>query len=80
MLYQRKTLSTGENIGKPAALPLELVGLTDASLADLSAAVPDAAPELWYEDQGFFPFTPEPIVLPEPASEPVPLDENPILP
>jgi len=60
MLYQRKTLSTGENIGKPAALPLELVGLTDASLADLSAAVPLAAPELGYEDQGFMPVSPDP--------------------
>ena len=60
MLYQRKTLSTGENIGKPAALPLELVGLTDASLADLSAAVSLAAPELGYEDQGFMPVSPDP--------------------
>ena len=64
MLYQRKTLSTGENIGTPAALPLELVGLTDVSLADLPAAVPLAAPELGYEDQGFIPVAPEPDPAP----------------
>ena len=59
MLYQRKTLPDFL-IGDPAPLPAELVGLADVSLADLSAAVPDAAVELGYEGQGFFPFTPEP--------------------
>ena len=73
MLYQRKTLSTGENIGTPAALPAALVGLNEASLADLSAAIPDAAGELGYEGEGFFPFTPEPTPAPEPA--PVPLNK-----
>jgi hypothetical protein len=73
MLYQRKTLLTGENIGTPAALPAALIGLNDASLADLSAAIPDAAGELGYEGEGFFPFTPEPQPAPEPA--PVPLNK-----
>jgi hypothetical protein len=71
MLYQRKTLSTGENIGIPGPLPAALIGLNDASLADLSAAIPEAAGELGYEGEGFFPFTPEPVPAPDPA--PVPL-------
>jgi hypothetical protein len=64
MLYQRKTLSTGANIGEPAPLPANLLGLSDVSLADLSAALPDAAGELGYEGEGFFPFTPEPAPPP----------------
>jgi hypothetical protein len=67
MLYQRKTLPD-TNMGDPAPLPAELVGLSDACLADLSAAVPDAAVELGYEGQGFFPYTP-------PPPEPPPVDE-----
>jgi hypothetical protein len=59
MLYQRKTLPD-TNIGDPAPLPAELVGLSDASLADLSAALGVAADETGYAGQGFFPFTPEP--------------------
>ena len=67
MLYQRKTLPDAL-IGDPAPLPAELVGLSDACLADLSAAVPDAAVELGYEGQGFFPYTP-------PPPPPAPVDE-----
>lgn len=59
MLYQRKTLPD-TLMGDPAPLPAALVGLSDACLADLSAAVPEAAAELGYSGQGFFPFTPEP--------------------
>jgi len=59
MLYQRKTLPD-TNMGDPAPLPAELVGLSDASLADLSAALGVAADETGYAGQGFFPFTPEP--------------------
>ena len=59
MLYQRKTLPDAL-IGDPAPLPAELVGLADASLADLSAALGVAADETGYAGQGFFPFTPEP--------------------
>jgi hypothetical protein len=55
-------------MGDPAPLPAELVGLSDACLADLSAAVPDAAEELGYAGQGFFPVTP-------PPPEPPPVDE-----
>ena len=59
MLYQRKTLPD-TLMGDPAPLPAELVGLSDACLADLSAAVPDAANELGYVNQGFFPVPPVP--------------------
>jgi len=59
MLYQRKTLPD-TNMGDPAPLPAELVGLSDASLADLSAALGVAADETGFAGQGFFPFTPEP--------------------
>jgi hypothetical protein len=66
-LYQRKTLPD-TNMGDPAPLPAELVGLSDACLADLSAAVPEAAVELGYAGQGFFPYTP-------PPPPPPPVDE-----
>ena len=66
-LYQRKTLPD-TLVGDPAPLPAELVGLSDACLADLSAAVPDAAEELGYAGQGFFRVTP-------PPPEPPPVDE-----
>jgi len=66
-LYQRKTLPDAL-MGDPAPLPAELVGLSDASLADLSAALGVAAEETGFAGQGFFPFTPEP---PPPA----PVDE-----
>ena len=59
MLYQRKTLPD-TLMGAPAPLPAELVGLSDASLADLSAALGVAADETGFAGQGFFPFTPEP--------------------
>ena len=59
MLYQRKTLPS-ILMGDPAPLPAELVGLSDACLADLSAAVPEAAEELGYAGQGFFPVEPPP--------------------
>ena len=59
MLYQRKTLPD-TLMGDPAPLPAELVGLSDACLADLSAALGVAADETGFAGQGFFPFTPEP--------------------
>ncbi len=65
-LYQRKTLPS-ILMGVPAPLPAELVGLSDASLADLSAAVPDAAQELGYAGQGFFPVEPDPPTPPPPS-------------
>ena len=58
-LYQRKTLPS-TLMGDPAPLPAALVGLADASLADLTAALGVAAGELGFDGQGFFPFTPEP--------------------
>jgi hypothetical protein len=66
-LYQRKTLPS-TLMGDPAPLPAALVGLSDASLADLTAALGVAASELGFDGQGFFPFTPDP---PPPA----PVDE-----
>ena len=59
MLYQRKTLPSIP-MGEPAPLPAELVGLSDESLADLSAALPDSADERGYAGQGFFPVEPPP--------------------
>jgi hypothetical protein len=59
MLYQRKTLPS-TLMGDPAPLPAALVGLSDASLADLSAALGVAADETGFAGQGFFPFTPDP--------------------
>jgi hypothetical protein len=67
MLYQRKTLPD-TNMGDPAPLPAELVGLSDDSLADLSAALGVAADETGFAGQGFFPYTP-------PPPEPEPVDE-----
>jgi hypothetical protein len=58
-LYQRKTLPS-TLMGDPAPLPAALVGLADASLADLTAALGVAASELGFDGQGFFPFTPDP--------------------
>jgi hypothetical protein len=66
MLYQRKTLPS-ILMGVPAPLPAELAGLSDASLADLSAAVPEAAQELGYAGQGFFPVEPDPPTPPPPS-------------
>lgn len=54
MFYQRKILPS-TLIGGPAPLPAELVGLSDECLADLSASVPQAAQQLGYAGQGFFP-------------------------
>jgi len=66
MLYQRKTLPS-ILMGVPAPLPSELVGLSDECLADLSAAVPEAAQELGYAGQGFFPVEPDPPTPPPPS-------------
>jgi hypothetical protein len=69
MLYQRKTLPD-TLMGDPAPLPAELVGLSDACLADLSAAIPEAAAELGYAGQGFFPFVPDPPLAERLIEEP----------
>lgn len=53
MLYQRVTLSSSAKIGDPAALPAELVGFSDATLANLPAAL-DPCPDAW-ADTGFTP-------------------------
>lgn len=71
MNYQRKTLSGGASIGSPAPLPPELRGLAAEFLADLSATFPEAAGELGYAGQGFFP-----VADPPPA--PVVPDEVPM--
>lgn len=65
-LYQRRRLATGEDLGAPAPLPAELVGLSETCLADLSASVPEYADQLGYSGLGFLPFTPEPDPPPEP--------------
>lgn len=61
MLYQRKHLADDSDVGEPGSLPAELVGLADASLADLSWT--DAA--LGYQGDGFVPFTPAPTPVPD---------------
>ena len=53
MLYQRKQLSNGAGVGDPAALPVALIGLSDASLADLQGVLKPCPPE--WADAGFFP-------------------------
>jgi hypothetical protein len=53
MLYQRRNLATGEDIGEPGPIPRELLGLADESLANLNWA--DAS--LGYTGQGLFPFS-----------------------
>lgn len=65
MNYQRRIVSVGVDVGEPGPLPLELVGLPDEVLADLSAHLDaQACAELGYTDAGFVPVTAEP---PEPA-------------
>lgn len=62
MLYQRIKPSTGEKVGDPADLPLQLAPLSAATLADLPKAL-DPCPEAWV-DTGF---VPAPTAPPEPA-------------
>ena len=54
MNYQRKTLPSTA-VGEPGPLPADLVGLDDATLADLSVHLDqDACAELGYAGEGFF--------------------------
>lgn len=54
--YQRRILAGNEDVGSPAPLPADLVGLPDEVLSDLSAHLdPRAAVELGYRGHGFFP-------------------------
>lgn len=67
-LYQRKSLSTGEDVGVPGPLPEDLRGaLTDEDLARLGQIV---SPEMVsvYGDAGFFP-----------AADPPPPPDAPII-
>lgn len=59
MLYQRKTLPD-TLMGDPAPVPAALLGWSDEALADVSAAAPEAAEELGFAGQGFFPVPPPP--------------------
>jgi hypothetical protein len=52
IFYQRKTLSTGENVGPPDLLPVAYRGLPNSVLADLAA--------LGQPDVGYFVVVPEP--------------------
>lgn len=54
MTYQRIRLPDTP-MGAPGPLPPELVGLSDAVLANLSAYLPEASSELGYAGQGFIP-------------------------
>jgi hypothetical protein len=54
--YQRIVVSTQANVGQPGALPPARVGLSDASLANLPAALnPQAVTLLGLADTGFLP-------------------------
>lgn len=69
MLYQRKILASGANVGDPGPLPAELVGWPDEALADVSKAAPQAAQQLGYAGHGFFPVEePAPPLPPPPPS------------
>jgi hypothetical protein len=62
ILYQRKTLATGANLGDPGPVPECLLGWHDEALADVSATAPEAAVELGFAGQGFFPVDiPDPV-------------------
>lgn len=67
LLYQRVTLVPPAPVGGPDLLPPELVGLDDASLADLPAAIGvEAATQLGYLNTGFTP-------IPDPPPPPPPV-------
>lgn len=64
MSWQRITVSTGANVGAPGELPPQLVGLDDATLANLPAALAAATLEqLGLQDTGFH-RVPDPQTLP----------------
>ena len=64
--YQRATLAPPAPVGIPQPLPADLLGLDDASLADVEAAIGvDAATQLGYLNTGFTP-VPDPPPLPPP--------------
>lgn len=65
-LYQRRRLSTGEDIGAPEPLPAFLVGWPDHALADVAGTAPQWAAQMGQEDLGFFPYTPPAPPPPEP--------------
>ena len=70
ILYQRKALATDTNIGSPGAVPDCLLGWDDASLADISATIPEAAEELGFAGQGFFPVdVPDPVAPAQPMQK-----------
>lgn len=68
IVYQRVELVPPADVGPPNPLPADLVGLDDASLADVTAAIGvDAATQLGYLNTGFlpvvFPDPPQPITV-----------------
>lgn len=66
--YQRVTLVPPADIDIPQPLPPELVGLDDASLANVEAAIGvEAATQLGYLNTGFLPVA-DPPPLPPPAT------------
>jgi hypothetical protein len=69
MLYQRKTLPF-ENWGFPAELPADVaaLGLTDAQLADMTAALGQQAADMGYGGQAFFPRPNPPPEVPQEIS------------
>lgn len=66
ILYQKRTLVPAADVGAPGPLPAHLRGLSDASLADLPAALsPGAITELGLANTGYVPVViPDPVVFP----------------
>jgi len=65
ILYQQRTLVPAADVGVPGLLPRPLRGLSDASLADLPAALnAEAITELGLENTGYLPVdVPDPLVF-----------------
>ncbi len=66
ILYQKRTLVPAADVGAPGPLPHHLRGLSDASLADLPAALnAGAVTELDLANTGYVPVViPDPVVFP----------------
>ena len=66
-MWQLRNISTSTDIGAPGPLPAVFDGLSAASLADISTAIPYAVNEIEggaYAGHGFF-FVPPPPTVPE---------------
>ena len=70
-MWQLRNISTSTDIGAPGPLPAVFDGLSAASLADISTAIPYAVNEIEggaYAGHGFF-FVPTPPTVPDQVSK-----------